>query len=151
MVSPLDTRQLLEESVPIAIVLAFWVVLSWFGGSRIGTNIRNAGIVMALFYTVVRGIALSRSIPSTPQPVDPEELIRENAAVALPAAAWFFAAIVISFIAQFWDEFIGIGLFTSPENSFAFVLSTTGVLTVLLYAIAVGRSRIRDDEAVPER
>lgn len=146
MESPLDNRQrqLLRESAPVAAILLFWVVLSSFVRSVIATGLLRAGVVMALLYVVVRGVALARSRPPTPRPDDVESVLRENARVALPAGVWFLAAKLVYVVESLWDAFGIPGLGTSPEEGLAFVFVGTGVSVVLLYAIAVGLPRVRD-------
>lgn len=143
MVSPLDTRRLLRESAPVTVILLFWVVLSSVVRPTIATGLLRAGVIMALLYTVVRGVALARTHQPTPQPDDLEGILRENVRVALPAGVWFLAAYLVYFIEQVWDV-LGIpGWDTSPAEGLAFVFVGAGVAVVLLYAISVGLPRVR--------
>lgn len=146
MSSALDARRLLEESVPAAVVLLFWVVLSWFGRPPVETGLRYAGVAMVLLYVGVRGAALAESLSPPPLPEDPEDVLRENARVAVPAGAWFLAALLVYVVEGLWNLLGVPGAFTSPADSLAFVLTGAGVATVLLYAVAVGLARVRDAE-----
>lgn len=150
MVPPLDTRRLLRASAPVAVILLFWVGLSSVVRPVVATGLVRAGVIMALLYTVVRGVALARTQPPTPQPDDLKCVLLENVRVALPAAAWFLAASLVYVIEQVWDT-LGIpGWDTSPAAGLAFVFTGTGVAVVLLYAITVGLPRVRGDAAGTE-
>lgn len=143
MVSPLDTRHLLRESAPVAIILLFWVVLSSIVRPAIATGLLRAGVIMALLYTVVRGVTLTQIHSPLPQPEDLEGVMRENVRVALPAGVWFLTAHLVYVIEDVWNA-LGIpGLHTSPAGGLAFVFIGTGVAVVLLYAISVGIPRVR--------
>lgn len=144
MSPPLDTRRLLRESAPVAVILLFWTVPGSFVRVDVATGLLRAGVVMALLYTAVRGVGLARTTPPTPQPRDVRALLRENARVALPAGAWFLAAHLTYVVEGFWDSFGLPGLFTSPAEELGFVFVGTGVATVLLYALAVGLPRVRE-------
>lgn len=145
MAPPLASRRLIRESAPVAVILAFWLGLSSVVRPVIATGLVRAGIIMALLYTVVRGVALARNHPPTPQPTDLEGIVRENLRVALPAAAWFLAAYLVFVLEQVW-EMIGIpGVDTSPATGLAFVFTGTGVAVVLLYAITIGIPRVRGE------
>lgn len=145
MASSLATRRLLRESAPVAVILAFWVVLSSLVRPTIASGLLRAGIIMALLYTVVRGVTLARTQPPTSHPDDLEGLLRENVRVALPAGAWFLAAHLVYVIEQMWDALAIPGWDTSPAGGFAFVFVGAGVAVVLLYAISVGVPRVRGD------
>ena len=143
MVSPPDTRHLLRESAPVAVILLFWVILSSLVQPAIATGLLRAGVIMALLYTIVRGVTLTRTHPPASQPDDLKGILRENVRVALPAGVWFLAAHLVYFIEQLWDM-LGIpGWDTSPADSLAFVFIGAGVAVVLLYAISVGLPRVR--------
>lgn len=143
MVSPLDTRRLLRESAPVAVILLFWVVLSSIAQPVIATGLLRAGIIMALLYIVVRGVTLAQTHPATSSPDDLEGILRENVRVAIPAGIWFLATHLVFFIEHVWDMFGIPGVATSPANGIAYIFTGAGVAAVLLYAIAVGLPRIR--------
>lgn len=145
MVPPLSTRRLLQESAPVVVILLFWTVLSWLVRYDIAAGFVRAGVIMALLYTVVRGVSLARRTPTAPQPDDIEGLLRENVHVALPAGGWFLAAHLVYFIEGLWDLFGIPGVFTSPAADLSFVFIGAGVAVVLLYAISVGLPRVRGD------
>lgn len=127
--SPLfDVKRLLQEGVPIAAVLLFWTALSLFTDSPVAGGLRYAGVVMAALYVVVRGVELAGSFPVVGAPETPGELLLENASVAVSASLWFAGAVV------------AYAVFLDPLG---FVLTGTGVGTVLLYAVAVGLPRVR--------
>ncbi|MFB6172464.1 MAG: hypothetical protein ABEJ23_08005 [Haloarculaceae archaeon] len=141
-----STGTLLRESAPVAVVVGFWLVLSWFGREpAIATGVRYAGVLMGLLYAVVRGVRLADASAAHPAPSDAGELLAENVRVAVPAGAWFLAAVLVDFAAELWRPLVGVGLFTSPAAGLSFVFTATGVLTVVLYAVAVGLPRVRDE------
>lgn len=140
---PLDSRRLVRESAPVAVILLFWVGLSTLARPVIATGLLRVGIIMALLYTVVRGLAIAQTQPPTDQPTDVEGILRENVRVALPAGIWFLSAHAIFVVEHVWDT-LGIpGLGTSPAEGLAFVFIGAGVASVLLYAIAIGVPRAR--------
>ena len=148
MSDTLSTRRLFTESIPIAVTVLFWVVLSWFANfSLIANGVRYAGVTMALFLAVHRGLSLGQTLSSDPVTMDVEAVLRENIRVALPAGSWFLAAFIVYVIDSLWASVPLPGLFTSPANAFAFAFTVTGVATVVLYAAAVGRSSTRDDSS----
>lgn len=144
MVSPLDTRSSLRESVPVAVILLFWMLLSSVVIRPIATHLLRAGIVMALLYTVVRGVALARTHQPTRRPDDLEGILRENVRVALPAGVWFLAAHLVYFIEQVWDRLGILGSVSPLVEPLVFSFSGSGVAVVVLYAVAVGLPRVRD-------
>lgn len=144
MISPLDISSSLRESVPVAVILLFWTVLSSIVIRPVAPSLLRAGIVMALLYTVVRGVTLARTHQPTRRPDDLEGILRENVSVALPAGVWFLAAHLAYFVEQIWDR-LGIPGSVSPlVEPLVFSFSGSGVAVVLLYAIAVGLPRVRD-------
>lgn len=147
MASPLDTRRLLRESAPVAVILLFWVVLASFVPAEIATGLMRAGIIMAVLYTIVRGLAIAETLEPARLPTDVEGILRENVRVAIPAGSWFLAAHAIYLVEQLWDM-LGIpGWDTSPAGEISFVFVGTGVAAVLLYAISVGVPRVRGIES----
>lgn len=147
MASSLDTRRLLRESAPVAVILLFWVMLASFVPAEIATGLVRAGVVMALLYTIIRGLAIAQIHEPTRQPTDVEGILRENVRVAIPAGIWFLAAQAIYLVEQIWDM-LGIpGWDTSPAGELAFVFVGTGVAAVVLYAISVGLPRVRGIES----
>ena len=148
MVSVFEPRRLVREGAPVAAVLVFWVVLSWFGWeSVVASAVRYAGVVMALFYAVTRGVELGRTVPAagtqTPGPGDVRSVLYENARVALAAGAWFLAALAVYFVESAWDATGLPGAFVSPAADLSFALAGAGVGCVVVYAVAVGTARVR--------
>lgn len=141
-------RRLLRESAPVAAILLFWVVFARFANPIIAAGLHRAGVVMALLYTVVRGVTLARARSSAVRPTDLRGVLRENARVLIPAGAWFLAAQLVYVIEDLWRVSDLPGAFTSPADSIAFALTGAGVAVVLLYAVVVGSSRVDGDASV---
>ena len=139
MPSTLDARRLLDESIPAAVVLLFWGLLAAVAQDGVALGLRLAGVVMALSYVVVRGNAIADSLSDDGQPVDPEPILRENVSVALGAGAWFLAAILFS--APLPIPYLSL---RQGFGAISFAFAATGVLTVVLYAVAVGLVRVRN-------
>lgn len=145
MVPPIDSRGILRKSIPVAVILLFWVGLSSFVQPVIATGLVYGGVIMALLYTVVHGIRLARTQPAIPQPDNLKGILWENVRVAFHAGVWFLAAYLVYAIEQMWDT-LGIpGLDTSPAAGLAFVFTGAGVAVVLLYAIMAGLARTRGE------
>ncbi len=148
MVSVFEPRRLAREGAPVAVVLLFWVALSWFGWeSVVASALRYAGVVMALCYAVTRGVELGRAIPDagtrTPGPGDVGGVLYENSRVALAAGAWFLAALAVYFAESAWDATGLPGAFVSPAGDLSFTLAGAGVGCTVVYAVAVGTARVR--------
>ncbi|WP_415380477.1 hypothetical protein [Halosimplex sp. TS25] len=138
-------RQVLTESVPIAGIMVFWLVASWIGSHPLlGTGARVAGLVMALMYAFVRGIAFTTGSRPSPELDDIGTVLRVNALALTAAAAWFVLARLTLIIGHVWNDLALPGLFTSPADGFAFAFTATGVMTVIMYAIALGTAAIHD-------
>jgi len=148
MPSPLDARRLVEETVPVAVVLLFWSVLAAIAQSGVALGLRIAGVVMALLYVVVRALALADSLADDGQPVDSEPILRENATVAVASGVWFLTALLFSAPIPIARQIVYLlrGLFSAISFAFA----ATGVLTVVLYAVAVGIVRVRTQSGSAE-
>jgi hypothetical protein len=161
---PVGAARLLRESPPLAAVTLSWVVVSWFANHPlVGTGARYAGVVMAGSYAVVRGVALAREAGAPGNPTDlpsgrlagggwllgtrllPPDLLRGNVAAVLAGGAWLLAARLVLLVESAWNGLGLPGLFRSPAPGLVFALTATGVLTVLLAAVAVGLTRIRTD------
>lgn len=156
----------LRESLPIAGITLGWLIVSWFAGHpSIGTGARYAGVVMAGAYAVVRGVALARQSPivelPTPGPLGgdpagsawlfatrsvPPDLLRGNLAAMLAGGAWLLAARSVLLVESAWNGLGLPGLFRSPAPGLVFVLTVTGVLTVVLVAVTVGFPLVRSTE-----
>lgn len=163
--------RLLHESLPLAGITLSWVVLSWFAGHPfIGTGARYAGVVMAGAYAVVRGVALAResTVPHLLSPdflrgnpssetwlvatrFVPPDVLRGNVAALLAGGAWLLAARFVLLFDELWGDFGLPGLFQSPAPGLVFALTATGVLTVLLAAVAVALPLLRPVERREDR
>lgn len=142
MVSSLTTYDLLEESAPVAVILLFWVALASVATGTIATGLLRAGFIMALLYTIVRGVALAETLQSTSQPADLSGILWENVWVALPAGVWFVVARLLTLLEWLLGTAGVPSSVTSlaAETSIAFV--GAGVAVVLLYAISTGLTRV---------
>ncbi|MEF8876380.1 MAG: hypothetical protein V5A60_06655 [Haloarculaceae archaeon] len=164
---PVGAARLLRESPPLAAVTLSWVVVSWFANHPlVGTGARYAGVVMAGSYAVVRGVALAREAGAPGNPTDlpsgrlaggawllgtrllpPDllrgDLLRGNVAAVLAGGAWLLAARLVLLVESVWNGLGLPGLFRSPAPGLVFALTATGVLTVLLAAVAVGLPLVR--------
>jgi len=136
----LPPRRLVREGVPIVAILLFWNLLAVFVDPHgIGGAVRNAGVVMAVLYVVVRGAGLApEAVP--PSTEDIGAVLWENARLAVPAGAWFLAALVV--------YLLGTALGTAVRRQFHFVsevvtslegaFAGAGLGVVGLYAVATG-------------
>lgn len=124
-------------------ILLFWVGIASFVRPVIATGLLRAGIIMALLYTVARGLEIATTQPSTDQPTDVEGILRENVRAALPTGVWFLLAHAVFIVEHVWDTFGIPGGGTSPAEELAFVFVGAGVAAVLLYAVSAGVPRIR--------
>jgi hypothetical protein len=133
--SPLFRR--FEDSIPVFAVLLPWMLLSILGGSNLGAELWHAGLVMALLYVVVRGVSRSHAVADGKQS-DPDSIVavlRDSGLALAVALPWFLLAIALE-LARTYTGFYWIGSFVS-------VAETTGLLTVVLYAVMVGTARLR--------
>ena len=130
---PLQPKRLAAEAVPVAGILAFWNLLAWFvQHQNVGGPVRTAGVVMAGLYVVVRGVSLAPEVPRFATD-DVRLVLYENARVAVPAGAWFVAAMAVAAI----DGSTGYG--HSPVTTIvASALAGSGLGVVGIYAVAAG-------------
>jgi len=145
----LDTRKLLAESAPVAVILAFWALLADFVPALIETGLLVTGVVMALFYVVSRGVILRGDYGQSERPTDLDETLRENVQVALPAGVWFLAAFLLVSIGRqlllLTYRFTGLNVVdVVPVDAFAFAFTGAGIAVALLYAIVIGLPAARD-------
>lgn len=146
----LSTRRVLEESVSIALILLVWALLSVLGTAdgRLQFAIVLGGLVMAGLYAVVRGVALAADADPAYDRPDAERILRENGRAMLASAPWFVLALVAATVA---DDVFRL-LVPVPQTmrlvrpslevlvqAFAY----TGVLAVLLVAVATGTRALR--------
>jgi hypothetical protein len=141
VVSPLSPRRLVEESLPIAAVLLVWTVASWLVPVEgVSGPVRDAGVVMAGLYAVVRGLALSDEVTAPVSvPADVASTLRLNVPAILAAGPWFLAGGLVHVGGSIYRllPVVG-GLYTSPAAPLARVCAGTGLAVVLVYAVAVG-------------
>lgn len=140
-----DTRRLLRESSRVAVILLFWLALSVPARPSISAGLIQAGILMAILYSVIRGVMLAQEYPPAIQTTDLKGIFIQNVRIAIPAGAWFLSGQIIYEVQDLWDT-LGIpGAFTSPADGLAFVLNGAGVAVVLIYAIWVGLPYLRGE------
>lgn len=159
---PLSATRALRESLPIAAITLAWVVVSWLAGHPlVGTGARYAGVVMAGAYALARGVALARESNGVggfavrpdgdatgdawllATRVVPPDVLHGNLVAVLAGGAWLLAARLVLALGGIWDGLGLPGLFRSPAPGLGFALTSTGVLTVLLAAVAVTLARVR--------
>lgn len=132
----INTRRLLTESIPIASILLFWMVLSWIGGEPTVTRgFQITGIVMAVMYIVVRGITLGRLEAGYEPTTDLRSLLLTNVRVALPVGLWFLGAMAVEVLESLWSRLNLVGVATSPADELMFVFTATGVGIAVLFAV----------------
>jgi len=138
---PLSSKRFVVETVPVVAILLFWNLLAWIADfQNVGGSVRTAGLVMATLYVVVRGVALS-AVVSPPTTLDVESILRENARIAVPAGAWFVAAMAVAMVGSYVVEL---------PRALALVadsLASAGLGVVTLYAVAAGTSAVRGEVA----
>ncbi|NHN61536.1 MULTISPECIES: hypothetical protein [Halorussus] len=129
----LPPKRLAAEAVPVAGILAFWNLLAHVVQiQNVGGPVRTAGVVMAGLYVVVRGVALAPDVPRFATD-DVRVVLYENARVAVPAGAWFVAAMAVAAL----DASTGYG--HSPLTTVvASALAGAGLGVVGIYAVAAG-------------
>lgn len=134
-----NPSHILKKSVPIAVIMFFWTILSWFGWQpSVASGIRTTGLVVALLYAITQGINIEQT---QPYPTDIKSSLRTSIRVLLTAGPWFLAAIATYVINDLWAGLGLPGAFTSPADSFAFAFVATGVITAVLYAVAIGHNQ----------
>lgn len=140
-----DTRRLLRESIPAAVILLFWLALSVPVRPSISAGLSQAGIIMTILYTVVRGVMLGQEFRPISQTTGLKGILRENVRVTFPAGAWFISAQIVYEIEGLWDT-LGIpGAFTSPADGLVFVLNGAGIAVVVIHAVWVGSPYIHGE------
>jgi hypothetical protein len=146
--SPPNPRRIFVDSLPIAAILLFWVVISWLGTHPLlGRSARIAGLVMALTYAIVWGITSASHTRSPPEFAGLGSVLRVNGHALLAGVGWFVVARLVLFAEQLWNELAFPGAFTSPAEGLAFAFTATGVVTIVLYAVTLATSILRDQSA----
>jgi hypothetical protein len=137
---PSDLRpvRLAAESFPIAGIVLLWALLGAVAGAfGVGDSVRAAGTVMGALYAVVRGVALARTLGSPVAFDDAAAVLRVNVTVLLPAGVWFLAGMVVGVLDDL-TELVRAGTVSLAFGGLDHAFETTGVLTVVLGAVAVG-------------
>ncbi|WP_049900736.1 hypothetical protein [Halococcus agarilyticus] len=101
---PLDSRRLLEESVPVGGLLLVWYTLSALAlpiadGAMLNalvTGFQTVGTAVAVVFVVVRGVAIARETRPVRLSSDVRELLDESTVVAVPVLAWAGLAALIA-------------------------------------------------------
>lgn len=147
-VSPPSPQRVFLDSLPIAGIMLFWLLVSWLGSHPLlGSAARIAGLVMALTYAIVSGInnASATRPDSDPGFAKVGPVLRVNGLALLAGAGWFVVARLLIFVEQLWRDLALPGAFTSPTDGLVFAFTATGVLTVVLYAVTLGTATLRGE------
>lgn len=139
--APFDTRTLLRESAPAALVLGFWTTLSLLAPSGVAVGLRYAGFAMVLLYVVVRATAMARRISASNAPDGADRVLDDNLAVAIPAGLWFLLALLLDAGYPLVSNAIAMPLVRVFVDVATIAATGTGVATALLYALSVGQIR----------
>jgi len=138
-------KRLALEAVPVAAVLLFWNLLAGIAHfQNVGGPVGTAGVVMAALYVVLRGISLSSDV-LPPATDNVAAILYQNALLALPAGAWFVAAMAVGAVEIYVEEFTWI--FSSIRTA----LGGAGLGVVGLYAVAAGRRALFEEGAAGGR
>lgn len=130
-----DVRLLLRESTPAVAILILWGILS----SILRSRLFLAGLLMALLYTVVRGLTLAESYQPPSRSSDTRGVLQENVRVAVPAGLWALLSQLASSPFAFDNLPLALsGITETVVSGVALGLSWGGVAVVLLHVIAVG-------------
>ena len=135
-----DTRFLLRESAPVVAILVFWGVAS----SILRSQLFLAGLLMALLYTISRGLVLAESSQPPSQSTGISGILRENVRVAVPAGLWALLSQLVT--VPFNLDILPITLLEIAETVVGGIelgFSWGSVAVVLLYVIGVGVPRVR--------
>ncbi len=146
MSTALDASVLRSESLPVAVIVGFWSALSLPVAqfSTLALGLRAAGLVLALGYVAVRGAILARTIGAGPAPYEPRAIVHENVRILLAAGAWFLSAFLVYALSDLLFAAVlewSFGPARLLVDTLGFVLTATGVGTVVLYAVAVAAAR----------
>jgi hypothetical protein len=146
----LSTRRVLEESTSIALILLVWAVLSvlTYAVGTLQFGLQLAGLTMAVLYAVVRGVRLAPDADPAYDDPDAESVLRENGRALLAGAPWFAVAFVLAALIHgvVGFDLVVPGPFALSRvaaGTFVQVFAVTGVVTVLLVAVATGTRALR--------
>ncbi len=143
--STLHPREFVREAVPVAAILLFWNLLAGVAHfQNVGGPVGSAGVVMAALYVVLRGVALSSEVLA-PATDDVAAILHQNALLALPAGAWFVAAMAVGAVEIYVEEFAWV------VSSVATALGGAGLGVVGLYAVAAGHRELVGEESAGGR
>ncbi|WP_135854046.1 hypothetical protein [Halorussus salinus] len=133
-------KRLALEALPVAGILLFWNLLAGIAHfQNVGGSVGSAGVVMAALYVVVRGVALASDV-LPPATDNVATILYQNALLALPAGAWFVAAMVVGAVEAYVYEF------TWVLASVKTALGGAGLGVVGLYAVAAGHRELVGEE-----
>lgn len=130
-----DSLRLFEESLPVFAVVFLWTLLAVFARYDLRWGLRSAGVVMALLYVVVRGAAIGHGVEPVGHPRSVVAALRDSVRALAPALPWF----LLAFALRAGRDHTGLPL----PRELVYISSTTGVLTVVLYAVVFGSARLR--------
>jgi len=151
MTETLGPRRIVRESVPLAAIVLLWTVLSVLASHPlVGQGLSVAGIAVGLLYALRRGADLAGTASGLAR--DTRGLLEQSLRIALPALVWFLLARALFLLRGLWDQLALPGAFVSPAETLGFALTVTGVLTVVLQAVAIGLAgseRVGDTVAIP--
>jgi hypothetical protein len=137
----LPSSRWVREGVSVAAIVLFWNLLAGIAHfQNVGGPVRVAGVVMAALYVAVRGVSLSGEV-LPPMTGDVESILYENASLAVPAGAWFLAAMAVRAIESHIYEFAWI------LSAFRTALAGAGLGVVALYAVAAGYRALGGENA----
>jgi hypothetical protein len=136
-------------------IVGFWAALSVIVDAfpALRTALRIAGVVVALGYVTVRAVTLARSLSVPALPSDASGILRENGRLLRGVGVWFLAALLLQpltdvVLFQLVPLPAGLrGIVATLVDTVGFVFATTGVVTVVFHAIAVGVARIEGTSA----
>jgi hypothetical protein len=132
-------KRLALEAVPVAAVLLFWNLLAGIAHvQNVAGPVGSAGVVMAALYVVVRGVSLSSDV-LPPATDNVAAVLYQNALLALPAGAWFVAAMAFGAVEAYVYDFSWV------VSSLKTALGGAGLGVVGLYAVAAGRRALFEE------
>ncbi|WP_128478853.1 hypothetical protein [Halorussus pelagicus] len=138
-------KRMTLEALPVAAILLFWNLLAGVAEFQgVAGSVSSAGVVMAALYVVVRGVSLAEQV-RPPAMGRVETVLVENARLAVPAGAWFLAAVMAAAVERYVNEVLWL---LSPVKT---ALAGAGLAVVGLYAVAAGYSALGGERAAGGR
>jgi hypothetical protein len=152
MVTALNASTLRSETVPVAAIIGFWTALSVPVAQfpTLAAGLRLAGLVLALGYVVVRGVALARSVRPDPVSLEVRIIVREQIHLLRAAGVWLLPALACYAVPDLLAGLVldaGFRPVVLLANTAGFVLTASGVATVALYTVVVTTARTGDRRA----